>query len=197
MRVEITVAPTCRPIDLESLKRQLRVEIGYTEEDEHLNSLIDAAQRVVENITNRKLSTQVATLYLDQFPAIESIDVPFYPLRSVSATGITYTGSSGGTTSFSSTKWGTDIVSEPGRVILNYDDDWPTDTLGQNNPVKIRFNCGYKSTEIPGNIKLAVKMLAAHFYENREATINVTGSEMKEIPLGVKDLIYSERGFTF
>jgi uncharacterized phiE125 gp8 family phage protein len=153
---------------------------------------------VVEDITNRKLSTQTATLYLDEFPTEDYIELPYYPLRSVPSTGVTYTGSSGNTTTFGSTYWDTDIYNEPGRVVLTYGDEWPTDTLSQTNPVQIRFNCGYKSTEVPAKLKLAVRLLAAHYYENREASIALYNSAgMTEIPLGIKNLLYSERKYTF
>ena len=53
------------------------------------------------------------------------------------------------------------------------------------------FAIADKFTEAPADLKQAVLMLAAHWYENREATlVGVTG---QTIPLGVRDITDSYR----
>ena len=42
------------------------------------------------------------------------------------------------------------------------------------------------SADVPGPLKLAIKLLVGHFYENREAT---TMLKIDELPLGIKALI--------
>jgi len=197
MRAEITVAPTCRSLGLEEVKSHLRLELGFTDEDDLLNAYIDAAQERVEDITNKKLLPQIATVYFDNWPYGNSIELPFYPLRSIATTGIVYSKSTGNSTTFSSSAWATDTISEPGRVVLKNSESWPSDALYDNNPIKIRINCGYaSSTAIPSKIKLAMKLLIGHWYENREATVPNSVS-LVDIPQGVSALLYSERKFTF
>lgn len=50
-------------------------------------------------------------------------------------------------------------------------------------------------TVVPGDLKEAVRMLAAHFYENREAS--VIGISASLLPLGVKDIIRDRRNWSW
>jgi hypothetical protein len=50
-------------------------------------------------------------------------------------------------------------------------------------------------TEVPADLKHAVKMLAAHLYENREATL--VGITAEDLPLGVWDIINQHRAWAF
>ncbi|AWB48889.1 DNA-packaging protein [Gemmobacter aquarius] len=54
--------------------------------------------------------------------------------------------------------------------------------------VAVQFPAGW-----PDPLLLAVNMLAAHWYENRE----VTGAEAREIPFGVADIISDFRDWSF
>lgn len=48
---------------------------------------------------------------------------------------------------------------------------------------------------VPADLKQAVLMLVAHFYENREATL--VGISADEVPLGVWDIINQHREWAF
>lgn len=48
---------------------------------------------------------------------------------------------------------------------------------------------------VPADLKQAVLMLVAHFYENREATL--VGVSAEEIPFGVWDIINQHRAWSF
>ena len=52
---------------------------------------------------------------------------------------------------------------------------------------------GVGQEEIPDPLRQAVLMLAAHWYENREAV----GETARELPFGIKDILREYRGFTF
>ncbi|MEF2074355.1 head-tail connector protein [Consotaella aegiceratis] len=47
----------------------------------------------------------------------------------------------------------------------------------------------------PADIEQAVLMVAAHWYENREAT--VVGVSAQELPIGVVDIIREHRNYTY
>lgn len=47
----------------------------------------------------------------------------------------------------------------------------------------------------PADVEHAVLMLAAHLYENREATL--VGVTAQELPMGVADIIRDHRRYTF
>jgi hypothetical protein len=54
-----------------------------------------------------------------------------------------------------------------GSVTEAYDYDWPTFTAYPVNPVRIRYVTGY--TTCPAAIKLAMLLMIAYWYSNREA----------------------------
>lgn len=57
-----------------------------------------------------------------------------------------------------------------GRLYLAYGKSWPSATLDVGEPISIAFTAGWDGAEnVPGDIKLAIMMLAAHWYRNREA----------------------------
>lgn len=54
---------------------------------------------------------------------------------------------------------------------------------------------GVDQDPVPPSLKEAVKQLAAHWFENREAT--VMGSSMNEVPFSVSEIVREFRGWSF
>ncbi len=76
-----------------------------------------------------------------------------------------------------------DIVSEPGRIVLNYGQSWPIVTLNTVNPIAITYICGYSDVSaIPESIKQGMKIDISDMYEHREPRILGAGT-MIEIPI--------------
>ena len=195
--VIVTSATTVEPITLAEAKTHLR--ITSSGDNDYINTLIRAARRRVEDLTNRKMLTQTWKVYFDNWPAgnkDDYFDIPYSPLQSIPTTGLKYTMSTGNSTTFSSSKWETDTVSEPGRLVLDYGYSWPSNTLNNRNPIEIRFVCGYTTpAKVPEELKLAMKILVGHYYENREMVL--IGQTLTEIPESVKALISNYRIHTF
>ena len=179
------------PITLEEIKDHLQIERGETGSDEVLKGLRAASVEMAQNITGRKLMSQKWDVYFDDWPAGNDIELPFSPLVSVAATGITYTGSTSNTMTLGSTSWAVDTVSEPPRIVIdNTVNGWPTDELHYNNPIRIVGTYGYSaSSDIPQSLKHAMLLMIGHWYENREETITGVGLSMQEIPLGAQSLL--------
>lgn len=79
-------------------------------------------------------------------------------------------------------------------MTLAYNQAWPS-TRDDFNTVKITYVAGYgEAGSIPQPIRGAVSLLAAHLFENREAS--VMGS-LSELPLGVEAMISPYRIRTF
>jgi len=194
MKTSLVTGPTASPITLEEIKNHLRITVGETFDDELLKSYRSAAVELAENITNRKLMTQTWYAYYDDWPDDEYIELPYAPLQSVSSSGILYTNSTSGTTTFGSSAWAYDSVSAPGRIVLENDEDWPTDVLHQNNPIQIKFVCGYSaSSNVPRSIKNAMLLMIGHWYENREETL--VGQTIMKVPMAVNSLLAPYRVF--
>lgn len=62
-------------------------------------------------------------------------------------------------------------------------------TYDRHEPISVEFVAGYGATadDVPDAIKQAAKMLIAHWFENREASIS--GTIISEVPLGPRTLL--------
>lgn len=171
-RVLVT-APTEEPLSLEEVKEYLR-EDG-DEQDVIIEGLIAAARQHVENVTGQRLITQTWRVELDRFPRItarnpwSAIQLPFRPVQSI--TSVTYNVGAGAVTVASSV-YSVDIGAGGSLVRLAYGQSWPD--LGGYGPnaIHITFVVGYGDAEdVPDDLKVAMKLLIADLYENREAQI--------------------------
>lgn len=157
-------------------------------DDTLITGLIAAAREVAEAILWRKLITQTWYGYLDCFPKKDHFHVPWGNLQSV--TSLKYKDSAGTETTMTvTTDYLVDIDSDPGRIVLPYSGVWPSATLYPVNPITIEFVCGYgaAATAVPAAIRTAIKILAAHYYENREMV--VFGQTIENIPRTVERLL--------
>lgn len=141
------------------------VNSAVTADDDNLTDLITEAREYVENITRRALLTQTWYAYLDEFPDVDFIKIPFGNL--VSVTSVKYKDSDGTETTMTVT---TDYLVETngegiGRIVLPDGETWPTDELYPSNPITIEFVCGWtEAASVPKNIKRAVKLAAEDSY---------------------------------
>lgn len=198
MRAKIQTEPTDEPISLVEAFIQLR---KYTPDSSpsadpdapYVEALITAARRLVESITGRAMITQTWKYWLDRFPMSDEISLPFAPLQSL--TSLTYTDvDSNSDTLTEGTEITVDTDSEPGRIVLDYDEIWPTDALHPNNPIEIEFVCGYASASaIPVELKHAMKLLIAQWYDSRMPV----GEANDLLPLGFHELVSSYRMWTY
>lgn len=172
MRISVTTAPTTEPVSLTDVKLHLRLAVtaagarAYTTEDDLLNRLIAVARTQVEQETGRALITQTQTLYLDNWPDGDEIKLPYPPLQSAVLT-YRLEDDSGYDNTLSVVD--TDIVSEPGRLVLQPEESWPTGTLYSDRPIKIVCVCGYgdNAADVPVPIKQAILLKITDLYENR------------------------------
>lgn len=188
MPLFLVTAPAAEPVDLATAKAHLRVDIP--DDDALITSLIATARQHAEAITRRALITQTWDLVLDAWPDDDRIDIPLPPLQSV--TSITYKDSAGAAYTVPATDYIVDTVSSPGRVVLGYGKTWPSTALYPAGAITVRFTAGYgDATAVPEAIKAAIKLLVAHFYENREPV--VIGKAMNDLPLTIEALLWPFR----
>lgn len=196
MPYSITTDPTCEPVSTTEAKEFLRYDSDAA--NATIDQLVKAARRLVEQWEWRALITQTITLKLDAFPSDpdDVIHLPRPPLQSV--TSIKYVDSDGVTQTIDSANYDVDTTSEPGRVKPSYGNVWPTPRV-QNNAVEVIYVAGYgdDGKSVPEDTRLAIRMLVAHFWRNREA---VSEYNLKEVPLGMEALlrpVNNERVLTF
>lgn len=178
-RLKRTVAPTIEPVSLESFRLHCRIDT--TEEDEVLSSYLSAAREMLEADTQRGFLPQTWQLTLDGFPD-DVIELRRCPVTAVSS--ITYTDIAGASQTLSTSVYAVDLGNEPARITLKHGQVWPY-TLGQANVVTVTFTVGYTVLTVPQQAQQAIRMLAAHWYNNRE-TIQDKG---QSVPYGYDALV--------
>ena len=184
MSLTLVTEPTIEPITLEQLKAQLRLDVDN--DDELLRDLIEVARSWVEGQTHRALASQTYDYAIDwEWPmkyGYTRIDLPLNPISSV--TSITYVDNNGASQTLAANQYIVSARNHSSYIAPAYGVSWP-DVRCIPSAITVRFVAG-SDTNIPVSLKHAVKMLAAHLYENREA---VAPKEMMAIPFGIEALV--------
>jgi len=199
MRITTTTAPTVEPVTLTEVKKHLRLATtdaeaaAYTTEDDLLDRLITTARIMTEQQTGRKLITQTLEYYLDEWPDGDEIKLPYPPLQSATVT-YRLEDDTGYDNTLSTVD--VDIVSEPGRIVLQPNESWPSGTLYSEKPIKIEFDCGYgDADDVPEGIKSAILLRITDLYEHRGEI--VAGVSVGRIEGAIDSLLWPYREWTF
>lgn len=188
-----TIDAAVEPVTLAEAKAHMNVV--DTNDDNYIPGLVKAARRRLENEMHRALITQTWRFHLDHFPLFRQRTYPvgFMPIELprpelISITSLKYmdpADSSGQTfiTLAENTDFIVDSNSEPARIQTVAGAGWPA-TLQQIGAVQIVYTAGYgpDATTVPEDIKMAIKQVVAHWYENRESVITDTRAAAIEIP---------------
>lgn len=188
MPLTLVTAPASEPITVTEAKSHLR--ITSSDDDSYISSLIKVARDRAESFTKRALITQTWNYLIDDFQDV--IEIPKPMLQSV--TSITYIDTDGVSQTLAASVYTVDTDSEPGRVLLAYDQAWPG-VRDQPNAVTIQFVAGYGlAGEVPEEIKQGIKLHLSTLYENRE---DITVLQVKGAPM-TSDILFSpHRVITF
>jgi len=209
--------PANEPVTLQEAKDWLRLEIP--DDDAVVRSLIAAARKYVENRTGMQLCTATWEFTADRFPRYSqlgglqyaseilwsqrvpqtelsgrywpdraSFRVPRPPLQSV--TIITYIdGSTGNLLVLDPGQYLVDNTTRPGRICPKPGSIWPI-VIQQLASVSVTYTAGFGGPgDVPDTLKLAMKMLIASWYENREA---LASNAPMPVPMGFEALLASE-----
>lgn len=189
--LDLVAAPATEPVTTAEAKAHARVTIS--DDDTYIDALVVAARTHCELTTRRAFITQTWDLYQDSFKGNE-IHLPNAPL--ISVTTVKYIDVDGVLQTFSSGSYTVHTFSSaPGEITLDLDQVWPV-TKNVDNAVVTQFVAGYgNAAAVPEPIKLAIKMLVAHWYENRESVL--VGLTAMPIPNAVTMLLkpYRVTGF--
>lgn len=199
MALKLIIPPVEEPVETDPVKlTHMRViDIGDDELDEaeesYITDLIATARELCEEHQNRAYLTQTWELWLDEWAPV--ITIPRPPLQSV--VSIKYYDRENQEHVVDPSIYFVDTKSEPGRVILNGGKSWPAD-IRQASGICITFVAGYAdASQVPRRVKQAILLLAAEWYENREAS-TITGKASgdnysMELPFGVTRLLGYDR----
>jgi uncharacterized phiE125 gp8 family phage protein len=175
-----TAAPSGSVVSVDEVKAQSRVELDA--EDLLIERLIAAATQQIDGPYGIGVCMQTQTWELarDCFPLF--FKLPLYPVQSVDS--ITYIDQAGAEQTLDSSVYRVDTHSNPARITLEWNQTWPTARLISNS-VKVTFTAGYNN--VPADLKHALILLVAHWYENREP-VNV-GNIVNSFPFAVESIL--------
>jgi uncharacterized phiE125 gp8 family phage protein len=187
MSITQTVAPSVEPVVTADQKTWMRVD--GTDEDTLIGSLASAARAYVEMATSRQCITATWVLKLKNFPAGDIV-LPIFPLQSI--TSIKYYDSNDTQQTWSSALYDVDTAMEPGRVRPVSGEDYPSDVRGYTDDIEITFvsGDGDAASDVPDGVLAAIKILAANWFENREAN---TPIGLTPVPMSLESLIWQYR----
>lgn len=194
----LTLSAGGSPVTESELAEHLRLDT-WTPGGE-LARLLEAATRAVEAATNRKLLTTSVRLMLSAFPRGRALILPHAPLEAV--TSFSWRTRAGTVNSWTISG---DILSDSIGYIARVEKDrpaiwvvtgawWPADELDTGLPISVEATYGATvASSVPAPLKHAVLLLAAHYFEHREAA---TGEKLTALPLGVDSLLAPYRVHT-
>lgn len=180
----LVTATTDKPvIELSEMKRYLRVD--HSEDDQQIQAFLMSARTLIEgSLTDLVLLSETWDWSWDAPPDSEIVRLPKRPVTAV--TSITSYGQDGAATVFSTANYWVDVASA--QIALKEGQVWPTD-LRRIGAFVIRFVAGHATEkDIPRPIVLAMKLMVAHWYENRLAVSDTIG-EKAQITLGATELL--------
>lgn len=179
----LNTAASVEPVTAAEVKKYARV--AHSVEDTLVASWIAAARKLAEDYQHRSYVEQTYRMVYDDFPP-SCFDFPRPPLISVQS--VKYYDTDDTETVFAASNYSIDLISEVGRLSLNYGIAWPTATLRPINAVIIDFTNGYgaDASAVPESVKNALYLYCTHMYENRE-------SESGTVPREFYDLLRPDR----
>lgn len=198
-RCQLVTPPASEPVSLADAKAQMRIESGFTADDALISGLVTAARLACETTLRQSFLATTWRYYADAFPwgggyynrtirqmgegpswlptaGGGTIQLPWCPLASVSSIQfLDFTG----TLQTVSPSLYTISPGSPGRIQPVYGKVWPI-PAPLVDAVQVQFTAGYDALpspigpqSVPVNIQLAIRMLAAHYYENREIAADI------------------------
>lgn len=155
--------------------------MDHSDEDTTITALMDAALSHVQDYTNRHIGAEAdAAFNLERWrPAA----LAYGPIKTVNT--VTYKDTAGNSQTLSTDKWYIQQHRDDTCLIFFHD----TPDLEDYNamPITIAATVGGAPSN---NIKHAMRMLVAHWYENRRSVVTTTAME---VPMGVHSLLNTER----
>lgn len=189
--------PAAEPVTLIEAKSHSKFDDAANDGD--IAAYLIAARESIERTCSLAMIEQEWDLFIDfawpyvasRYPGCsgQQIEIPLAPLRSI--TSITYVDSSGNPQTLASDQYRvvrTGLHNRRGLIVPAYGVSWPSIRY-QLEAITVRFKSGFGTQ--PGDVhepvRQAIKLLAAHYCENREP-VNI-GNVVTAIPLTISNLL--------
>ena len=180
--LKITTQPTIEPISIEEAKEHLRLDDDI--DDIPVLTYVKAARLWAEKYTGRFFITRTVQQFLDS--SASTLDPLYEGMRSgilarpygnyielsasptITVTSVNYYNDSDTQSTWATSNYYVDNVSDLGRIYLRDTGTFPTD-LRAANGLEINYTAGYGSarSDVPSDIKLAMLQYMTFAYEHR------------------------------
>jgi len=160
--------PAVEPLSLAEAKDYLRV--AHDDDDAVIAALIASARAHVETQTRRALITQTWRHNLDMWPLDDRVLVLPAPLQGLAAVRVY--DEAGDAQAIDLETFVVDTISAPGVVSFP---PWSVPGPGRRHAgIELDTVVGYgdAAVDVPPSLKLAIRMLVAHWYENRGVVVD-------------------------
>lgn len=186
---ELVTAPAVPLLSLAEAKTHLRVY--FDDDDADITAYAKAASEMLDasyGELGRALTTQTWRLTMPRLPS-SRFDLPVPPVQSISS--ITYYDADDTLQTLSASTYRLTSLDEFARVDRVDGQDWPS-TYARHDAVIVDYVTGYgaAASDVPEGIRHAARLMAGHWYRNREA---VSETRMSNVPLGVRQLLHKFR----
>lgn len=183
-------APSAAAVPVRAFGEHLRLGTGFADdgsEDAVLELYLRSAMAAIEARIGRALLAREFSWSVTRWREDASQGLPIGPVRSVDA--ITLVEADGADTAVDPENWSVLRDSQRPRLVGRFGRNLPR--IPRSGHAEIRFTAGYGDawSDVPADLRQAVFLLAAHFYEHRsEGAVSGT-----MIPFGVLVLIEAYR----
>lgn len=180
------------PVTVASCKLDLKIQ--HNADDELLEDYISAACALVggkSGIVGKVLTAETWELKLRA--ASSCIVLPLSPVQSI--TSINYFDSENAAQSLDVDDFALYGDEDSAFIEPKTGVNWPT-VFNRRDAITIRFVAGFGApADVPKNITRAIRLIVAHWYENRTAVL--VGVTAQELPLAVESLLgISRKGWS-
>lgn len=164
------------------------MRVDHDTDDSLVASLVKAARAHVEVYTSTLLVSQAVTLRAEAWPELALL--PVAPVSDIASIG--YVDAAGASQTLGASVYEERLHGLMPGVVLAYGQAWPA--IRPGSLITVTATAGYGSAgSQPEDILTAIKLLAAHWYEHREAVM--VGQSPVELPLGVAALLENHRRY--
>jgi len=191
MTLSMLVGPRLEPISVAEAKLFLRIDNDA--ENDVIAALITTARLHVERLTRRIVLEQTWRLYLDDLPKNHLVELGIGPVRDVLQ--VVCYNDDGEPRVIPAKDYVVDVSAVPARIKFRRS-GYSSETRILNG-YEIDFIAGFGATtlHVPADIRQAIMMLVAHWFENRSAV--AMDVNLVSTPKGVNELIKPYRVVNF
>ena len=194
-RPVLVTPPAIAPVTVAEFKAQSRVDVS--DDDAIIARLISAATAHLDGWTGILGRALVEQTWRQDFDAFcRDMRLPLFPVISIAS--VAYDDASGAAQTIAGTNYR--LVNDEGGAILRLNDEFAFPAVFDEAPaIRVTYVAGYPTTAgvstVPESIKHAILLLAAHWYEHREAV--VAGGAPAVLSMAVDALLAPYRQIRF